>query len=1397
MPTRMSMLQFSSTWTPHEVLWELGAQFIDANAESADGVLSSCMEVVGELLTADAVSTWSVDPTTMVSKVQQVWSRTEETTLGPTAELTTNSAVRDAVIAGGGLAILPVADLIGEPLARERGWLEGRSMVAMIHQSNSRTEVMSVTAGGAAWGDREIALLQGVVLMIRQFQRRARSETRLAQRHRLDSFAIDLASRLQSADASDINGVVTAALADLQGVLAAESVVIVDILDDHTLSLPHVIAEPVIAGEWRTISVPDISGLPGADGVGLREYACSLRILDLADMVDATLEPGTAAAVGLRDDVVELVLIPASVVPGETVLALTRKGREVWPSEEIDALSALASLVAQARGRATAQRSSDLRLASQRLLGGIGQRFVETTSADANRVIREALATAGRHIGAAAGFVAQIEADDATVTVVDSWGLNGPPMDDGTQFHRSSLSLIEGMLAKATDATVRDFHPVMAEFLGLEEGDRWTSVVAPIPNSGGQLSAVSFVWSSDDVPDLDEWRDLSDSLADIIGQFVARAAAEDTINLRRGRDEQLAVIADAYLGASVTAADAVVEESLGLIGATVPALSGVVLRSVDATESCVEAVWTDLEGRTPTVGDFEPSMRDGQAFTVEAFTVLRQRADWVSRVAAQWPAGVVVTHLPVVMADRVDAVLGFVTDDPPSELDLETFRQFASMLGQFRSRLTGERSLQRNLAAQQVLSTCATALAEADPDELDEAFSRVMGWVAEYCEADALVDWVVDRRHRRYVRRNYVVPGPGDLEHIDPQQAWGSLHLVDSARVSNTSEIDLPHIPTPENPSRIAVPRGVASVDHILVVARLDRRPWPAEVVEMLESLSRMLHEVETRVSAQRYAQAAFDDAPIGVVLRDELLNLITCNQAFVDFVGASSVEELVGTAPSHVYDDNFDEVAWTDEEVHTLSGAAAFRGPGGARVWGQMRATIVDGAGPDPMWLIHIEDVTERRRVEQLLRFQATHDELTGLANRRRLLDEIRRIADGNESVAVLLIDIDRFKNINDSLGHDRGDELLVVIADRLRLAVRPGDLVARLGGDEFAVVLPGPVTVAESEMVAERLMRLIGEPVTVGRQNIYPTASVGIAVADDIAGVDDLLRRADTAMYRAKAQGRARAESFGEELREAVTTRMATESGLRHALRNNELIVHYQPEVSLIDGSLLGAEALVRWIHPDKGLLAAAAFIEVAEETGVVTEIGDFVLAEACREAATWPGGDLGPMIRVNLAASQIQREETVTLVQSVLTETGLAPSRLCLEITESAVMNDVARSEEILRRLKGLGVELAVDDFGTGFSSLAYLKRFPVDALKIDRTFVMDLGHDAEDEAFVRSIVSLAEALSLNVVAEGVETELQSEMLIELGCDRAQGYLFARPGPPEDLHRWLAEYARAAES
>jgi diguanylate cyclase (GGDEF)-like protein/PAS domain S-box-containing protein len=913
----------------------------------------------------------------------------------------------------------------------------------------------------------------------------------------------------------------------------------------------------------------------------------------------------------------------------------------------------------------------------------------------------------------------------------------------------------------------------------------------PIRGAGLPSSALTFIWAAAEVPHLETARELADATAALVGQLQVRLRAEEVVTRRLHLDEVISGVADEFLGASLDSAEQVTGRALARLGEEL-GVSGMAIRAMEPRRAVVEAAWAPKGRLRPAIGHEVAFSRVVGPDDIARFAASPTDSPSTEFFAEQWGSGIGVHTFPVLVGGRMEALVAVAGAQPLSDTDIDVFRSFAIMLGQFRARLVGERIAQHRLAAQRLLSSCAAELAEATPDNFREVLAGVMGAAAEFCSIDLLVDWSVDARHERYLRSSVWVDNDTELDEIPAVQDWKDGTLLETARASGEVSQRFVGEVGEWGRARLAIPRGDGtSVEHVMLAAATATE-WSEDTVDLLSSLSRMIQEVDTRTAAQRYAEAAFHGAPIGVVLRDEELNLITCNQAFVDFVGASSIDSLVGTSPQFVYDDQYEAVEWTEEPNGELKSEAAFRGSGDSRVWGQMRGQVIEGETGEHFWLIHIEDVTERRRAEQLLRFQASHDELTGLANRRRLLDEIHRVADGSGSVAVLLLDLDRFKNINDSLGHDRGDELLVVIADRLRLAVRPGDLVARLGGDEFAVVLPGPVTVADAEFVSERLMRLIGEPVTLGRQKIYPTASIGIAVADEHTAVDDLIRRADTAMYRAKAKGRARSEAFDEELRDAVHTRMETEAGLRGALRSDELTVHYQPEFCLHDGVMLAAEALIRWEHPTKGLLPATAFIEVAEETGLVVEMGEIVLAAACSEAVSWPGGDQAPLVRVNLAAAQLQREETVSLVRSVLDETGLPPHRLCLEITESAVMSDVHRSEEILHRLKALGVHLAVDDFGTGFSSLAYLKRFPVDVLKIDRAFVSDLDRESSDVAFVRSIVSLAEALSLDVVAEGVETAEQARILVELGCHRAQGYHFAEPAPAAALREHLSRTA-----
>jgi diguanylate cyclase (GGDEF)-like protein/PAS domain S-box-containing protein len=431
---------------------------------------------------------------------------------------------------------------------------------------------------------------------------------------------------------------------------------------------------------------------------------------------------------------------------------------------------------------------------------------------------------------------------------------------------------------------------------------------------------------------------------------------------------------------------------------------------------------------------------------------------------------------------------------------------------------------------------------------------------------------------------------------------------------------------------------------------------------------------------------------------------------------------------------------------------------------------------------------VIERKRAQERLAHQALHDSLTELPNRALFLDRLAlalaRLRRRSSSMAVLFADVDRFKVVNDSLGHDAGDRLLVALARRLREVLRPGDTLARFGGDEFAVLCED-VQEEDVNGIAERMMDALAEPFTIGGREAFVSVSVGIAVArDPDQRAEALLRDADAAMYLAKDRGRARFEVFDEAMRDQSSERLMLENALRRAPERGELVALYQPIVRLTDGSMVGAEALVRWDHPERGRLEAAQFVPLAEETGIIIPVGGWMLAEACRQAATWSGNGHAPAVSVNLSARQLNRDDLVDTVDRALKESGLSPDRLWLEITESVLMDDADTAVAVLQRLRALGVHLSVDDFGTGYSSLAYLRRFPVDALKVDRSFVAGLGEDPEDSAIVEAVVSMAHSLRLLVVAEGVETDEQLARLRDLGCELAQGFYFAAPVPPAAL-------------
>jgi len=438
--------------------------------------------------------------------------------------------------------------------------------------------------------------------------------------------------------------------------------------------------------------------------------------------------------------------------------------------------------------------------------------------------------------------------------------------------------------------------------------------------------------------------------------------------------------------------------------------------------------------------------------------------------------------------------------------------------------------------------------------------------------------------------------------------------------------------------------------------------------------------------------------------------------------------------------------------------------------------------------------------RVDELAHM-AFHDALTGLANRALLIDRLERaVARANRHhvhVGVLFLDLDNFKTINDSLGHEAGDQLLIAVAERLRTCMRAEDTAARLGGDEFTMVLEEIGDASDALAAAERIRAAFISPFYLGERDVYVTTSLGVAVSrPGQESADDLLRNADVALYLSKTTGKARHTLFEASMGEIALERLELETDLRQALERREFRVVYQPIVSLSDGRVAEVEALVRWQHPTRGLILPARFISLAEETGLIVPIGSWVLEQACRQASIWQAqypAETALVISVNLSACQFQQSDLLIAdIRRILDVTGLDARSLKLELTESVLMQDADASLETMQALTSLGIRLAIDDFGTGYSSLSYLKRFPVDTLKIDRSFVAGLGQDAQDTAIVRSVVALAKTLSLNVTAEGIETSLQEGELRALGCELGQGYLFARPVSAGEVDLLLADGA-----
>jgi diguanylate cyclase (GGDEF)-like protein/PAS domain S-box-containing protein len=557
---------------------------------------------------------------------------------------------------------------------------------------------------------------------------------------------------------------------------------------------------------------------------------------------------------------------------------------------------------------------------------------------------------------------------------------------------------------------------------------------------------------------------------------------------------------------------------------------------------------------------------------------------------------------------------------------------------------------------------------------------------------------------------------------------------------------------------------------------------------------------IETSRSADERFRAIFEHSATGIVVLGADSTIRDTNAAFEQFLGASRAEiehrRLADFTPPEHADLTTELLRDVGSGQRDNASAELRFVRGDGRVsWGAVTLSRAEDRREFRL-IAMVQDITGRKTLEAQLLHQAFHDALTGLANRTLFLDRLghamRRVAPDHERLSVLFLDVDNFKVVNDTQGHAAGDRLLGIVADRLLNATRGCDTVARLGGDEFAVLLDSPNGREGIEVVAQRISRALGQPVQTdpGREMVM-SVSVGIATWHGGETPGELLRDADVAMYSAKAQARGAWVHYDPRMHAAIVERVSLEADLRRAIEGRELVLVYQPIVDVTTGQISGAEALLRWSHELRGAVPPSAFIPVAEQSGMIIPLGARVLDEACHRAAAWNAArpDRPLTVTVNISGRQLPDPGLPAAVEGSLRASGLHPSCLVLEITETVIMQETESTLARLRELKQLGIRLAIDDFGTGYSSLSYLQRFPVDILKIDRSFTEGLLRGDHDAAFVRTIVSLAEALGLRTIAEGVEEWEQFEELASLGCDAVQGFLFSRPVAPAEIEELLS--------
>jgi len=598
-----------------------------------------------------------------------------------------------------------------------------------------------------------------------------------------------------------------------------------------------------------------------------------------------------------------------------------------------------------------------------------------------------------------------------------------------------------------------------------------------------------------------------------------------------------------------------------------------------------------------------------------------------------------------------------------------------------------------------------------------------------------------------------------------------------------------------------------------IYAAEIDAFDQPARdlLIEMAMDIDHALNSFE-REAQRRQAESSLadshhllkmiiDTAPIRVFWKDTKLRYMGCNPAFAKDAGANSAQDIIGK-------DDF-QLAWREQAelyraddlriMTSNSPKLAFEEqqttPDGKNIWLRTSKVPLQNEASETIGLLGIyEDITEQKQTEERIHYLANYDLLTGLPNRTQLNDHLKYALSlaksGNGRLALMFLDLDHFKDINDSLGHSIGDALLVELAKRLRQALRTEDTVTRMGGDEFILLLPG-INAIGAAHVAQKLLDAIAESYLIELYDLALTASIGIALYPEDGGdLETLCKSADAAMYRAKQEGRQCYRFFTQEMQAHSARNLQLVNALHHALERNQLHVYYQPQIAIHGRHIIGAEALLRWQHPELGMMSPAEFIPIAESSGLILPVGEWVLRTAVRQAKAWMNEGFSPLIMaVNLSAVQFRHPDLPELITRILDEEGLPPEYLELELTESVAMHNPPSVIAMMNKLHECGVRMSIDDFGTGYSSLSYLKKFKVYKLKIDQSFVRDISKDPEDKAIVSAIINLSKSLGLRTIAEGVETEGQLAFLREQGCDELQGYLFSKPVPARQFEAFLA--------